>query len=373
MRSAKSRKTNKKGKKSYNKSYKIIPKEKSLLIKRKINKENISKLSKVKYCFKIFLGFIFIISFIFAIFKLLHKRKDKAEKIYGLSFEQKMNDYSTKKFAIFGRGECPTCGLFSYYIVFLGCINKYVQKGYIPIIDIQNYNNVYNRGNKTIKNPWELFFYQTNNYTLEEVKTYANNSKYVVCTGKFERPNETNVIDHIEQVKFWHDLQKKYMPIKNEIINEVKFYMKKFFGNSKNVLGVLMRGTDYINRRSHFIPPQIGQVISDVKEMDQKYNYDFIYFTTEDEKIKNKFIPEFTDKIRYLNPRMTVKNINKNITDENEQIKEYHDFLKIYLINIIIISKCLDIVVCRCSGTVGIFVLTEGFRNYKAYNLGTFK
>ena len=262
---------------------------------------------------------------------------------------------------------------FHIILFFLGCINKYVQKGYIPIIDIQNYNNVYNRGNKSIKNPWELFFYQTNNYTLEEVKTYANNSKYVVCTGKFERPNETNVIDHIEQVKFWHDLQKKYMPIKNEIINEVKFYMKKFFGNSKNVLGVLMRGTDYINRRSHFIPPQIEQVISDVKEMDQKYNYDFIYFTTEDEKIKNKFIPEFTDKIRYLNPRMTVKNINKNITDENEQIKEYHDFLKIYLINIIIISKCLDIVVCRCSGTVGIFVLTEGFRNYKAYNLGTFK
>ena len=40
--------------------------------------------------------------------------------------------------------------------------------------------------------------------------------------------------------------------------------MKKFFGNSKNVLGVLMRGTDYINRRSHFIPPKIEKVISDV-------------------------------------------------------------------------------------------------------------
>ena len=33
---------------------------------------------------------------------------------YGLSLEQKMNDYATKRFALFRRRECFDCGLFSY-------------------------------------------------------------------------------------------------------------------------------------------------------------------------------------------------------------------------------------------------------------------
>ena len=47
-------------------------------------------------------------------------------------------------FAIIRRAFCPVCGLFSNYIVFLGCINDFIHKGFIPIIDMQSYGNVFN-------------------------------------------------------------------------------------------------------------------------------------------------------------------------------------------------------------------------------------
>ena len=77
---------------------------------------------------------------------------------YGLSFEKRVNDYNNKKFVIFHRSDCPRCGLFSFFIINLGCINKFLLEGYIPIVDLQSYNNIYNKGNKSMYNPWELFF-----------------------------------------------------------------------------------------------------------------------------------------------------------------------------------------------------------------------
>ena len=53
-------------------------------------------------------------------------------------------------------------------------------------------------------------------------------------------------------MNFWHKFAEKYMPIKNNIMNEVKINMKKLFGNSKNILGVMIRGTDYIKYRPKY-------------------------------------------------------------------------------------------------------------------------
>ena len=74
-------------------------------------------------------------------------------------------------------------------MIYLGCINKYLKEGYIPIVDLKSFNNIYNKINISI-NPWELFFYQPFNYIMDEVKRYAKNITYLICTDKFYRPNE---------------------------------------------------------------------------------------------------------------------------------------------------------------------------------------
>ena len=69
---------------------------------------------------------------------------------------------------------------------------------------------------------------------------------------------------------------------------------------------------------------------------------------------------------------MLLKEDIKKIEDLNEQIKAYLDFIKNYVLNIIILSKCLDLIAARCGGTMGTFIITEGFRHTKIYNLGEY-
>ena len=159
------------------------------------------------------------------------------------------------------------------------------------------------------------------------------------------------------------------MPVKNNIMNEIKMIMKKIFGNSKNILGVMIWGTDYVKNRprQHPIPPPVEQVISDVKLFDNKYKYDFIFFATEDEGIKNKFLSAFDNKVKIV-----TRNDFIQIRNYNVEINEILNYMKNYLLNIIILSKCLDIITSRTSGGAGIFILTEGFRHSKVYFLGDY-
>ena len=232
---------------------------------------------------------------IFLIYILIFNKWKDYNKYRALNV-QKKNNYTSKKFAILRRLECPICGLFSFYMVNLGCVNYYLSLGYVPIIDLQTFPNMYNGGNISIYNPWELFFYQAYNYTLEEVKKYSTNITYFNCVANnIYRPNVFNIYYDNNTLTFWHNFALKYMPLKIEMIKEAEIKMKEFFGASKNILGVLTRGTDYIylKPKKHSIPPTVEQVISDTKAMDKLNRYDFIFFSTEDEIIKQKFKKSF--------------------------------------------------------------------------------
>jgi len=108
--------------------------------------------------------------------------------------------------------------------------------------------------------------------------------------------------------------------------------------------------------------------------MDNKYNYDYIFFSTEDENMREIFAKNFRGKIRLLLPktRINFEHNKKHFLNINKNISGNIEFNKIYLLNIIILSKCLDIITARCSGTVGVFVLSNGFRNVKIYYLGQY-
>ena len=70
-----------------------------------------------------------------------------------------MYDFNHKKFDLIRRIDCPYCGIFCAYVINLGCIYRYLNEGYIPIIDFQFNGNVFNpNSDKFLFNPWELFF-----------------------------------------------------------------------------------------------------------------------------------------------------------------------------------------------------------------------
>ena len=350
-------------KKIKNEKNQLLHKRKLVLSKSKNRTKNLFSHNKFKKSQKIIIIITLIFIYIFLYYFFPY---NGIEQNYGLSLEQKMEDYKTKKFVQIGWRGCPPCGFFSFYIVNLGCALKYLNKGYIPIIDLKYFKNSLNKGNRSMPNPLEFFFHQPNNYTLKEVKKYAKHFKYKKCSNPSFRPDEKKIYYRDNNISFWYNFAKKYYPIKKELMNEAKIIMKKFFGKSKNILGVKIRGTDYYSRpKGHSIPARVEKIIPDVKEMDKKYKYDFIYLATEDERVKNKFIPEFENKVRYLEPDLKKEYVN--------DVEKNLDLVKNYILTIIILSKCLDFVGCRCCGATGAFIFSGGFRHSKVYNLGEYR
>ena len=210
---------------------------------------------------------------------------------------------------------------------------------------------------------------------MDEVLKNAVNVEYIRCDSVHPQPRD-NILNDKIKINFWHNFAKKFMPIKSNIIALSNKMMKKLFNNSSNILGVLIRVTDYISikPRLHPVQPTIDMVISDVKQMDFKNNYDYIFFTTEDEMIREKFTKEFSKKVKQLNSFHIYYNYSSvNHLNFDKNIFGNIQFNKQYLLNIIILSKCLDLITSRCSGASGILVLTNGFRYLKIYDLGNYK
>ena len=287
-------------------------------------------------------------------------------------------DYENINFAVIKRELCPFCGLFSNYISYLGCIRESLIQGFIPILDFESYKNIINGfANESLKeNPWEYYFNQPFGYTYSNVRRNAKNLKYIECLTNIIRPNDTIFLNK-ESMKYWHIMANQYIPIKNEIINEANNIIKRIFNGSRNILGVLLRGTDYIARRPryHPIPPKTEYVIRDVKLLDIKNKYDWVFIATEDDNIRQEFIKGVGDKVKFIlnTSKITYNYATKDLLAYNIDFKRNIEFNKIYLLNIIILSKCLDLLAANTSGTIGAFILTEGFRNYKVYKLGLYK
>ena len=225
------------------------------------------------------------------------------------------NDFSDKKFAIIER-RCPNCGLFSFFLNSLACIHNFLNQGYIPIIDLKSFPNVINGFNTSKDNYWELFFDQPFGYTLDEVLKNGKNITRIICSECRPYLSMRDMPFDIVTKNYWHDFQVKYLPVKQEIIDLANKFRRKLFKNSMKVLGVLTRGTDYISRKPtlHCIPPKITDLIHDVKEMDSKYLYDYIFFTTEDDNIREIFIKSFPNKVKQIKPGIKI-NYNYNGKD----------------------------------------------------------
>jgi len=287
-------------------------------------------------------------------------------------------DYENINFSVIRRVSCRYCGLFSNYIVYLGCIRKYLIEGFVPILEFESYKNIINGFIVDLSkgNPWEYYFNQPFGYKYSDIKKHAKHIKYFDCKSNIIRPNEIIFLNK-SFMNYWHIMANQYIPIKNEVIIESNKIFKKLFKGSRNILGVLLRGTDYVARKPHGhpIPPKTEDVINDLKLFDKKNRYDGVFLATEDNIIRQKIINSIGNKVKYLlNKNKILYNYaKKQLLAYSINFKKNIEFNKIYLLNIIIISKCLDLLAANTSGTIGVFILTEGFRNYKVYNLGYYK
>ena len=258
------------------------------------------------------------------------------------------------------------------------------RKNLIPIVDMKHYRNQYFKKNRTFKdNPWEYFFEQPNNYSIEDINEEDN-----ILIGNFSDPKEENLFFDTDWIP---ENPQKEMPIqikekeelKNFLIfsNETNKYIKKVYdkviGNKENILGVLIRGTDYTERRTYkeHIQPKIKTIIKKIKEYQKKYpEIEYIYLATEDSDIFNKMKKEFGDKLLDNNQKRYSYKKEKPFLLEIKTEREnnnYHLALE-YLSSLYILSKCEYFIGGRNNGTRFAYILQDKWKDFYIWRLGRY-
>jgi hypothetical protein len=293
------------------------------------------------------------------------------------------NENPDKKFLVIGEKLDKSQGLFSILSAVLMHIRYCVEHNIIPVVDMKNFDNQYLYGLGTGKeNSWEYFFEQPFVYGLEQIK----NSKNIIFTKRVINPHSCISkyryfrLDSFDRnFALFQDFKndfKQYIKFKETAKNYIYKEYERIFNGKKRVLGVLARGTDYLLRKpkDHRIQPEPNLILEKSRQIMQDYKCNYIYLATEDELIYKLFLESFGDKL--------VVNKQKRIDlKENEWLfninfgreRDKYNLGLEYLSSIYNLSKCECFVGGVTNGTMGVFLMTEGFEYKYIYDLGNYK
>lgn len=272
----------------------------------------------------------------------------------------------------------PYVGLFSNFIVFAGHIRYALSKGWLPVIDMQNYENPYLAPEELgKKNAWEYFFEQPLHIGLEQA--YAGKN-IILSFGNVVKPYPEGNTAYYENrdgiLTEWRMLVKMgLLKIKPHLMEEISAVREKLFPKDEHVLGVSLRGTDYTALRpgGHYISPPIEFAIGTVLEKIQEWGCTRVFLSTEDKTIVKVFKDVFNELCITIDRQYVDYTEGGYITSYRVD-RDNDRFLqgKEYLTELVLLSQCNSFIAARCSGTTGVMMLAENFEHTHIFNLGRY-
>ena len=271
-------------------------------------------------------------------------------------------------------------GLFSNYIVFAGHIKYALSQGYIPVIDMQNYpNTLLEPALLGKKNSWEYYFKQPFNIGLEQ----AYNGENVILSP--EKPKTPIASEGFSayfnnkngQLDEWRMLVKRgFLKVQPHIQQEIDDTYNKLFSPNDRVLGVLLRGTDYVEIKpfKHPIPPPIEYALTQIILKLREWNCNKIFLATEDLKIVQA-CKNILGEICYTLPDKTYFNYDgKTLITlyHADRENDYYLLGKEYLIQMGILAKCNSLVAARTCGAIGVVMMADKLEHIYTFNLGQY-
>ena len=278
-----------------------------------------------------------------------------------------------KKFYVVRRADAKV-GLFSLVLTNLGYIKYAMDQDCIPVVDMSNYDKFYSGADAITPNMWEYYFEQPCGYSLRDI----NMSKKVIL-GKgiisFDVPFPDDSIAYDEgRLVYWKSIAKEHLIVKDEITRVADELKEEMFGKDR-VLGVLARGTDYINAKplNHPVQPMPEQIMEKIDEVMLERKCHKIYLATEDKNFFKMFKDKYGDKIIAMDVERHETKGNQNINEVRRlQKKSDYAMARDYLINILLLSKCNCLVAGNTSGSIGALLLNEEYEYKYIFNLGVY-
>ncbi len=241
---------------------------------------------------------------------------------------------------------------------------------------MQNYPNPYLAPEKLGKeNALEYYFEQPLRISLEEA---YNGENVILCSEKISFP--TNIFEDSKSLTEWKKLVKKdLLKVKPALMKEIFAIREKLFAPNDRVLGVLLRGTDYVVNKPkwHPIPPPVEYARDVILEKIRAWKCNKIFLVTEDKSIiqffKETFGDGFGNFCMILNREYVDYKPGQLIS--NVRIERENDYFlqgKEYLTQIVLLSMCNSLITARTSGSIAVMMLANNFENVYAFDLGRY-
>lgn len=245
------------------------------------------------------------------------------------------------------RCDLTQCGLFALFMYVLDHIAIAEERGYIPVVDARQFE-LYKCKEMNNENVWELFFEQINDQSFEDI---LKNENYVLSRvgfpmykGLYYYRTKPNILPKKEQVAELNSIVKRYIKIKQNILNDVDPYVEKLKSN-KRTLGIHIRGTDmYRQKGEHPRPSEKIKDIGYIKNIMNKHKIDHIFLCTDTEKNIDMFRKEFGNRV-FFTKALRQRDDSYTGVHRDERLnkkRQYHNFLlgKEVIIDMLVLSKC---------------------------------
>lgn len=279
-----------------------------------------------------------------------------------------------RTFFVIRRATCKV-GLFSLVMTNMGMVKYALDNGYTPVIDMQSNRNTYLEEDQVGKeNAWEFYFEQPCGYTLKDIQ---NSKNIILSNGLITEKNvfpTGDIVENKKNFQLWYSFFQSYLRVKNEILMETEALREGLFGRER-VLGVLCRGTDYVNTcpKNHPVQPTAEAIIEKAFEVMDKYNCPQVYLATEDESAYQKFRHAFGEKLKVTNAKRCENTGRQNINEISfDRINDRYIKGREYLINILLLAECNCLVAGSAGGTYAGLLIGKEYEYQYIFDLGTY-
>lgn len=291
------------------------------------------------------------------------------KKCYGVLNPQKTI------YVIRPRTDCVE-GLMSLFMNVLRQLSYAEKKGYIPVIDLENYATQYLDENMIPKNVWDYYFTQPSDISLQE----AYKSRSVILAGI----NDGSLCYPFLKKDFSPtSIQKanrffrRYFSFSEEVMKKVDQEEKDI--QPWNAIGVYLRGTDYVVLKpaGEAIQPTPDQVFDAVDPIMKEYKDANIFLVTEDLENYRLAKERYGDKIKTVSFDTYISNYSGiSFLSHDPSLNELSDSPYIrglyYLVKLVILSHCRYIIGGNTCGSWAACVFADDHVEKLIFDLGTY-
>ncbi len=288
-----------------------------------------------------------------------------------------INRHKTSKLTVIIQTPPSGTGFMSHFMRVLSVISYADRRGMIPVVDMRTNINAYLYKHEVGKiNAWEYYFKQPGGVCVDDALSDSS-AIFASPAYSYAKPNSSLgfYYNYGGELDYWRELCRKYLHF-SDALNERLAHERHKFAD-KRVLGVSVRGTDYVALRNtnHSVQPNAEQIIAKVREVLAAENFDAVYLSTEDQGIISEFRKYFAGKL--ILPEQEYFDFD---TSNWVAISEYtHDRLNDkflngleYLASKLLLCECQGLVTSMSGGAVLTMLFSHGFEYLYVFDLGVY-